>query len=516
MKKLSVKKPLLLLILDGFGYSEQGNFNAISKANTPNWDRLWREFPHTLALASGRAVGLPEGQMGNSEVGHLHIAAGREVPQDLVRIDDEISNGRFFENPVLQEALAYAKQHHSTLHIMGLLSGGGVHSHESHLFALIKMAAACGLKSVCLHAFLDGRDTPPRSALSSIEKAQQVFLKEGVGHIASICGRYYAMDRDKRWDRVQQAYDMLTLEEAPTFHTQTAEEALTAAYERGENDEFVKPTRIGVPTLIQADDVVVFMNFRADRARQLSFALTEPVFSEFKRNIVPKIGRFITLTEYAQNLQAKVVYPPLTLKNTLGEFLSKQGLHQLRIAETEKYAHVTFFFNGGNETPYPLEQRILVPSPKVATYDLQPEMSAFALTDQLVEQILSGQHDVIICNYANPDMVGHTGNFKAAVLAIEAIDQCLGRIIDALDQVNGVALITADHGNAECMYDASTKQAHTAHTLNQVPILYTAHDAEFINKEPAILYDIAPTVLYLLGIKLPPEMTGKILLSFLK
>lgn len=512
------KKPLLLLILDGWGYSENAEFNAIKSAYTPNWDRLWHQFPHCLAEASGRAVGLPEGQMGNSEVGHLHMAAGREVPQDLVRIDDEILNGRFFENPVLQEAMVYAKQHHSTLHIMGLLSEGGVHSHESHIFALIQMAAKFGLESVCLHAFLDGRDTPPRSALFSIKKAQQIFQQLGVGRIASICGRYYAMDRDKRWDRTKLAYDMLTLGVAP-FHAETPEQALNEAYARNESDEFVQPTQIGSPVLIRENDAVVFMNFRSDRARQLSYALTDPDFSDFERKVFPSLlqsGRFVTLTEYAQNLQARVVYPPLILENTLGEFLSKQGLSQLRIAETEKYAHVTFFFNGGNETPYPLEQRILVSSPKVATYDLQPEMSAVTLTDRLIEQILSKQHDVIICNYANPDMVGHTGNFEAAVRAITVIDQCLGRIIAALDQVHGVALITSDHGNAECMYDTLTQQSHTAHTLNKVPILYTAHDAEFVNGHTAILYDIAPTVLYLLGMRPPPQMTGNILLAFKK
>lgn len=515
MTKPLPKKPLLLLILDGWGYSENPEFNAIQAAHAPNWDRLWHQFPHCLAAASGRAVGLPEGQMGNSEVGHLHIAAGREVPQDLVRIDDEILNGRFFENSVLQEVMAYAKQNQSTVHMMGLLSNGGVHSHESHLFALIRLAAMSGLDAICLHAFLDGRDTPPRSVLPSIEKTQQVFDQWGVGRIASICGRYYAMDRDKRWDRTELAYDMLTLGKAP-FHAESPEQAVNEAYARHESDEFVQPTLIGAPAVIQDNDVVVFMNFRADRARQLSYALTDPNFSGFERKVFPKIGRYVTLTEYAQNLQAKVAYPPLVLENTLGEFLSKQGLSQLRIAETEKYAHVTFFFNGGNEKPYLHEQRIMVPSPKVATYDLQPEMSAVALTDRLVEQILSGQHDFMVCNYANPDMVGHTGNFDAAVKAIEVIDECLGRIIAALDQVNGVALITSDHGNAECMYDTTTQQSHTAHTLNKVPVIYTAHDAEFVNDHPAILYDLGPTILYLLGITPPPQMTGKILLAFKK
>lgn len=513
MPKVSPKKPLLLLVLDGWGYSEDPKHNAIASAHTPNWDRLWQEFPHCLAEASGRAVGLPAGQMGNSEVGHLHMAAGREVPQDLVRIDDEILNGRFFENPVLKEVLSYAKQNQKTLHLLGLLSPGGVHSHEAHLLAMVRLAASMGLESVCLHAFLDGRDTPPRSVLPSIKKTEQAFSELGVGRIASVCGRYYAMDRDKRWDRTELAYNMLTLGEAP-FHVETPEQALSEAYARGESDEFVQPACVGEPAKIQDGDVVIFMNFRADRARQLSYALTDPEFSGFARKAFPQIGRYVTLTEYAQNLRARVAYPPLVLENTLGEFLSKQGLTQLRIAETEKYAHVTFFFNGGNEAPYPLEHRLLVPSPKVSTYDLQPEMSAIALTDRLVEQILSGQYDFIVCNYANPDMVGHTGNFEAAVNAIEVIDQCLGRIVAALDQVNGVALITSDHGNAECMYDPETQQSHTAHTLNKVPVIYTAHNATFINDHPAILYDIAPTVLYLLGINPPLQMTGQVLLAF--
>ncbi len=513
MSKSHLKKPLLLLILDGWGYSENNESNAIQIAQTPNWDRLWREFPHGLADASGRSVGLPEGQMGNSEVGHLHMGAGRAVPQDLVRIEDDILSKRFFENTVLKEAIACAKKNQSTLHVMGLLSEGGVHSHESHLFALIQMAAKEGLTSIALHAFLDGRDTPPRSALTSIKKAEHLFKTLGVGQVASISGRYYAMDRDKRWDRVQQVYDMLTLGKA-AFHESSAELALSQAYARNESDEFVQPTLVGHPVWIQDNDVVVFMNFRADRARQLSYALTDPDFLGFARQKICKIAQYVTLTEYAQNLQAQVAYPPLMLENTLGEFLSKTGMTQLRIAETEKYAHVTFFFNGGNEEPYPQEDRILIPSPNVATYDLQPEMSASALTDRLIAQILSRQYDFIVCNYANPDMVGHTGQLKAAVKAVEAIDFCLGKVLIALDQVGGVALITSDHGNVECMFDADTQQPHTAHTVNQVPVIYTDHDAEFISQPSPILYDIAPTVLYLLGITPPRQMTGRSLLSY--
>lgn len=509
-------KPLVLIVLDGFGYSDTNDHNAIKSAYTPVWDQLWQGFPHMLLGASGAAVGLPEGQMGNSEVGHLHMGAGRAVPQDLARIDQAVEQGTFFHNTVLKQAIERAKQTNNSVHILGLLSPGGVHSHEQHIFAMIELAAKTGLEKIYLHAFLDGRDTPPKSALASIEAAEAKFKILGRGRFASLCGRYYAMDRDNRWDRTQQAYDLLTSGRAK-FVADSAVAGLAMAYERGETDEFVKPTLIkesGQEAIrIANGDVVVCMNFRSDRLRQLSRAFTSTEFAGFDREVWPKLGEFVTLTEYAKDIKATVAFPSIMITNGLGEYLSKSGCRQLRIAETEKYAHVTFFFNGGIEKPYLYEDRILISSPKVSTYDLKPEMSAEELTDKLVEQIHARKYDVIICNYANPDMVGHTGDFSATVKAIEIIDQCLKRIIEALQEVNGEALITSDHGNAECMFDASTQQAHTAHTNNLVPLVYIGHNAAFTQQQ-GVLYDLAPTMLYLLGIEPPKEMTGKILMKF--
>lgn len=498
-------KPIALIILDGWGCSASSEFNAIAAAKTPVWDKLWQECPHTTLSGSGLSVGLPDDQMGNSEVGHLTMGAGRVLMSDLVRISNAITNKSFSENPVLLEALLKAKQPGRTLHILGLLSPGGVHSHEEHIQALIQLAKEKGVANIVTHAFLDGRDTPPQSA-----KASLVALAK-VCQIGSISGRYYAMDRDKRWERTKSVYELLT-ENKAAWTFSSALEALNAAYLRGETDEFVTPTLIIPPTPILDDDVVIFMNFRADRARQISFALTDPEFSGFQRNVMPKLSAFVTLTEYASNLKAKIAFPPESLNNTLGEYLQNQHYTQLRIAETEKYAHVTFFFNGGRELPFEGEDRVLVPSHKAATYDLAPEMSAFELTEKLVTAIREKKYDVIICNYANADMVGHTGNFPATVQAIEALDTCLGKVLEALKSVGGEAIITADHGNAEMMFDPTTHQPHTAHTLAQVPFIYVGRPAK-ITHQQGTLSDIAPTVITLLGKSKPSEMTGNALIS---
>ena len=440
------------------------------------------------------------------------------MPQDLTRINDAVADGSFKKNPVLLEAIARAKQNNSTIHILGLVSPGGVHSHEDHIVALIEMIHEQGVAEQYLHAFLDGRDVAPRSAHASLAKIEKLYQSLGSGHIADIIGRYYAMDRDHRWERIQAAYDLLTLGKAQYTAT-SALTALAAAYSRNENDEFVQATTIhdpGMPPVtLQDNDVIIFMNFRADRARQLCFALTDPHFTGFKRARFPHPGEFVTLTEYTPELNAKVAFPPISMKNTLGEFLSHQGLRQLRIAETEKYAHVTYFFNGGNETPFPEEARVLIPSPKVATYDLKPEMSAVELTDRLVDAIEKGGYDVIICNYANPDMVGHTGVEKAANQAVEVIDQCMQRLVESLKKTGGELLITADHGNVEVMYDEKNQQPHTAHTTNQVPLLYVGRAAKWQSVNHPSLMDVAPTMLYLLGLTPPAEMTGKNLLHLL-
>ncbi|MBY0575497.1 MAG: 2,3-bisphosphoglycerate-independent phosphoglycerate mutase [Gallionellaceae bacterium] len=506
--------PVLLLILDGFGYREEADFNAVLSARKPNWDALWRDYPHTLINASEKFVGLPSGQMGNSEVGHLNIGAGRIVYQDLSRVDVAIEDGSFFNNPALSQAVALAKQNGSALHIMGLLSPGGVHSHESHIFAMLDMAARAGLKKICLHAFLDGRDTPPKSAAQSLRLLQEKCGALGAGRIASITGRFYAMDRDNRWERVQPAYELLT-EGRAEFTAADALAGLEQAYARGESDEFVKPTAI-VPEDMQAvamqdGDVAVFMNFRADRAREITRALTDQTFAGFNRTCVPKLAGFVTLSSYGEDFHLPCAYSPESIHNGFGEYLSNLGLKQLRIAETEKYAHVTYFFNGGKEQPYPGEDRILVPSPKVATYDLQPEMSAFEVTDKLEAAILSRQYHAIICNYANGDMVGHSGNMEAAVKAIEALDVCIGRVVKAMQSISGETIITADHGNAEQMADHATHQAHTAHTLNPVPFLYIGRKARLA--DTGALRDLAPSLLAMMGLLQPAEMTGHSLIQ---
>lgn len=502
--------PLVLLILDGWGYREDPKYNAILAAQTPNWDKLWHKYPHTLVAGSGHAVGLPQDQMGNSEVGHLTMGAGRTVYQEFTRIDNAIADGSFFTNPMLVAAVQKAKATNKNLHILGLLSPGGVHSHEQQIHAMVELAARHDLQKIYIHAFLDGRDTPPQSALTSLQLLETKLKQLQHGKIASVIGRYYAMDRDQRWDRIQSAYDLLVQAKAD-YHATSAEQALHMAYMRGETDEFVKATTIHaaaeLPVVMGDGDVVVFMNYRSDRARQLTRAFTETDFSGFKRTLVPKLANFISLTQYAVDIHANVAFSPQKLTNVLGAFIADCGIKQLRIAETEKYAHVTFFFNGGKESPFVGEDRILVPSQKVATYDLQPEMSAPEVTDQIVKAIAGQKYALIICNYANPDMVGHTGNFAATVKAVEVIDACIGRIITALQAVGGEAVITADHGNAEFMYDEQTQQPHTAHTVEPVPFIYVGRPA-IICDEQGTLADIAPTLLQILGLEKPKEMTG--------
>jgi 2,3-bisphosphoglycerate-independent phosphoglycerate mutase len=506
----SAVRPVVLLILDGFGCRPDAPDNAITRARTPNWDRLLATCPHTTIDASELRVGLPPGQMGNSEVGHLNIGAGRVIYQDFTRIDVAIESGEFAKNQALTDAVETARRSGRAVHVLGLLSPGGVHSHERQIAAMVDLAATGGAPSVFVHAFLDGRDTPPRSARASLDMMAAVCAKYPNARIATVCGRYYAMDRDKRWERVAPAYAMLVDGDAKNVAT-SAGEALEAAYARGESDEFVAPTAVkdarGNVAQIHDGDVVVFMNFRADRAREMTRALTDPAFDGFARQRLPRLGRFVCLTSYGDEFASlPVAFPPQTIRNGFGEYIARLGLTQLRIAETEKYAHVTYFFSGGVEKTYPGEDRILVPSPKVATYDQKPEMSAFEVTDELVHAIGSGKYDAVVCNYANSDMVGHTGNFDAAKRAIEALDVCIGRVVDATRAAGGEVLITADHGNAEMMHDPATGQMHTAHTLNVVPCLYVGRPATMA--KGGALSDIAPTLLAMIGLPEPPEMTG--------
>ncbi|XQW85383.1 2,3-bisphosphoglycerate-independent phosphoglycerate mutase [Thalassotalea piscium] len=508
------KKSTVLLILDGWGYREETESNAIFHANTPVLDNLKANYPNMLIQTSGMAVGLPDGQMGNSEVGHVNLGAGRIVYQDFTRITKSIADGEFQHNKALCTAVDKAIAADGAVHIFGLLSPGGVHSHEDHMFAMIELANARGAKKVYLHAFLDGRDTPPRSAKNSIIKAQNKFNELGCGQVASIIGRYFAMDRDQRWDRVESAYNLMTAGKAE-FKFDNAEEALAAAYQRDENDEFVQASAItnaqGETIGINDGDSLIFMNFRADRARQFTRCFTDENFDGFQREKQPKLSDFVMLTEYAADIKTSCAFPPTALHNVLGEWLEKNNKTQLRISETEKYAHVTFFFSGGRENEFVGEQRILVPSPHVATYDLQPEMNSALLTDKLVAAIESGEHDFIVCNYPNGDMVGHTGKFDAAVKACEAIDTCIGRVINALEKTGGECLITADHGNAEQMVDNKSGQAHTAHTCGPVPLIYYGRPAQAA-KEGA-LSDIAPTILRLMALEQPEEMTGTPLMT---
>ncbi|CAM3942599.1 2,3-bisphosphoglycerate-independent phosphoglycerate mutase [Vibrio aquimaris] len=510
---MSAKKPLALVILDGYGHREDTASNAIANAHTPVIDSLLANNPNTLISASGLDVGLPDGQMGNSEVGHTNIGAGRVVYQDLTRISKSIADGEFEHTPALVEVINAAVKADKAVHIMGLMSPGGVHSHEDHIYAAVEMAAKQGANKIYLHCFLDGRDTPPRSAENSLKRFDELFERLGKGRIASLVGRYYAMDRDNNWERVEVAYDLLTQAKAE-FQSSSAVAGLQAAYERGENDEFVKATSIKTAeqeeALMQEGDAVIFMNYRADRARQITRAFV-PEFEGFTRNVFPNI-HFVMLTQYAADIPLSIAFPPASLENTYGEWLSKQRHTQLRISETEKYAHVTFFFNGGVETEFEGEERQLVASPKVATYDLQPEMSSAELTEKMVAAINSGNYDTIICNYPNADMVGHTGVYEAAKSAIEALDSSLGKVVEAIQKVGGQMLITADHGNAEMMVDPETGGTHTAHTNLPVPLIYVG-DKQIEFKQGGKLSDLAPTMLSLAGLSIPQEMTGEVLIK---
>ena len=530
-------KPVVLLILDGWGHRDDPSDNAIALAEVPNWRRLLAEHPNTLIHTEGRFVGLPDGQMGNSEVGHMNIGAGRIVYQDLTRIDAAIEDGSFFSNAELNAACdavltgsgslvrdggqrsgdresTSESGPTGTLHVFGLLSPGGVHSHEAHILAMLDLAARRGVPKVAVHAFLDGRDTPPRSAEPSLRALQAKCDALGNAHIASVSGRYYAMDRDKRWERVRRAWDAIVEAkgEAPD-----AVSALHAAYARGENDEFVDPTALAGAQPMRDGDAVVFMNFRADRARQLSAAFVSPLFGKapldgFGEDVRrPALSRYVCLTEYDATLPAPVAFAPDDLANTLGEVLGANGMTQLRIAETEKYAHVTFFMSGGREAPYPGEERILVPSPKVATYDLQPEMSAPEVCARLVEAVRDERFDVVICNFANPDMVGHTGVLSAAITAVETVDRAVGEIIAAVRAKGGELLVTADHGNCEMMRDPVTGEPHTSHTVGPVDLVYVGSRAATLRRGGA-LRDLAPTILDLVGVAKPAEMTGDTLL----
>ncbi len=505
------KIPHVLVIMDGIGHRVDEKDNAFLAAKTPHLTAMKNNHPHSLISGSGEDVGLPDGQMGNSEVGHMNLGAGRVLYQDFTRITKDIRDGAFFEHEVLVDAVETAKAANGVVHIMGLLSQGGVHSHEDHIEAMCELALKRGAK-VYLHAFLDGRDTPPKSAEPTLKRFDELFARyPQQGRIATLIGRYYAMDRDNRWDRVEQAYRLLTEGEAART-ADTALEGLEQAYTANESDEFVKATRIGEIAKVQDGDSVVFMNFRADRARELTRAFVEQDFSGFERKVVPNLSRYVMLTRYQASINAPVAYMPEALTNSLGEYLSNLGKTQLRIAETEKYAHVTFFFSGGREDEYPGETRILIPSPNVATYDLQPEMSAYEVTDKLVDAINSGEYDLLVVNYANGDMVGHTGVFEAAVKAVEAVDASLGRVYEAVVANKGHMIVTADHGNVEQMQDYQSGQVHTQHTTELVPFIYVGPGSATI-LEGGVLADVAPTLLNLMKLPVPAEMQGRNLIQ---
>ncbi|WP_315117429.1 2,3-bisphosphoglycerate-independent phosphoglycerate mutase [uncultured Clostridium sp.] len=506
-------KPVMLMILDGFGITDKVDGNAILAANKPNYENVWSKYPHTHLKASGLSVGLPEGQMGNSEVGHLNIGAGRVIYQELTRITKDIDEGRFYDNIVINEAMDKALENNSSLHLMGLLSDGGVHSHIYHLKALLKLAKKKGLSKVYVHGFLDGRDVPPSSAKDYILEIENFMKEIGLGEVATISGRYYAMDRDKRWERTNLAYNALVLGQGE--ESKSAIEAVDKSYKDNKTDEFVLPTVImkdGRPTAtIKNEDSIIFFNFRPDRARQLTRALNDKVFDGFKRETLNL--NFATMTQYDETIEnVRIAYEPQSYENTLGEYISKLGLKQLRIAETEKYAHVTFFFNGGVEKPNDGEDRALIPSPKVATYDLKPEMSAYEVTEEVLKRIDSNQYSLIILNFANPDMVGHTGVFEAAKVAIETVDTCMGKIVNKILEKDGTIFLTADHGNSEQMIDYSTGQPMTAHTTNEVPFMYISNHSKEL-RDGGILADIAPTILNEMGVEVPKEMTGKNLIK---
>ncbi len=507
------RTPLALIILDGFGWREERKGNAVKEAKKPNIDRLWGKYPHTLLGASGLAVGLPEGQMGNSEVGHLNIGAGRVVYQDLTRVSKEIKEGAFFQNEAFLGATRHVKEMKSKLHLYGLVSDGGVHSHIEHLFALLELAKKEGVDKVFVHAFLDGRDVAPDSAVNYIKMLQAKIAELGVGQIATVQGRYYAMDRDKRWERTEKAYRAMVYGEGP--HYQDPLQAVEESYAKSIFDEFVMPTVIvdqndQPVALVEDNDAVIFYNFRPDRAIQISQAFTNENFAGFERGERrPKNLYYVTLTHFSETVGGYVAYKHVSLDNTMGEVLAKNNLRQLRIAETEKYPHVTFFFNGGREEKFPLESRILIPSPKVATYDLKPEMSAYEVTEALLAEIANDKQDVIILNYANPDMVGHSGKMEPTIKAIEAVDENLGKVVDAILAKGGVALITADHGNSDYMIDEAGNPV-TSHSLSPVPCIITVEGLTL--REGGVLADIGPTMLELLGIPKPKEMTGESLI----
>lgn len=506
-----MKKPITaLIILDGLGYTTHQKGNAVYEANTENVDRLWKNYPHTFLKASESAVGLPEGQMGNSEVGHLNLGAGRIVYQELTRITKNIKEGTFFENPAFWKAIENVKKNNSALHLLGLLSDGGVHSHIHHLYALLELAKKQGIHRVYIHCFLDGRDTPPKSAGDFLKQLEKKIKEIGVGQIATISGRYYAMDRDKRWERTKLSYEAMVSGKGE--YASSSKEAIEKAYHDNTTDEFVLPTVLqnqqGPIARIEEKDSVIFFNFRPDRARQITRALVDEEFDGFTREKGYFPLTFITMTQYDKTIKdVKVAFTPQSIANPLGEYISKQGMQQLRIAETEKYAHVTYFFNGGVEKEFPGEDRVLVPSPKVATYDLQPEMSAHKVTDKVLEAIESEKYDFMVLNYANADMVGHTGIFEAAVKAVETVDYCSGKVIEAILKNGGRAIITADHGNAEQMLDYHTQKPHTAHTVNFVPCIIVG--AGDVHLKEGKLADIAPTLLELMNLEKPAEMTGE-------
>ncbi|MED3721254.1 2,3-bisphosphoglycerate-independent phosphoglycerate mutase [Geobacillus stearothermophilus] len=507
------KKPVALIILDGFALRDETYGNAVAQANKPNFDRYWNEYPHTTLKACGEAVGLPEGQMGNSEVGHLNIGAGRIVYQSLTRINIAIREGEFDRNETFLAAMNHVKQHGTSLHLFGLLSDGGVHSHIHHLYALLRLAAKEGVKRVYIHGFLDGRDVGPQTAPQYIKELQEKIKEYGVGEIATLSGRYYSMDRDKRWDRVEKAYRAMVYGEGPTYRDPL--ECIEDSYKHGIYDEFVLPSVIvredGRPVAtIQDNDAIIFYNFRPDRAIQISNTFTNEDFCEFDRGPKhPKHLFFVCLTHFSETVKGYVAFKPTNLDNTIGEVLSQHGLRQLRIAETEKYPHVTFFMSGGREEKFPGEDRILINSPKVPTYDLKPEMSAYEVTDALLKEIEADKYDAIILNYANPDMVGHSGKLEPTIKAVEAVDECLGKVVDAILAKGGIAIITADHGNADEVLTPDGKP-QTAHTTNPVPVIVTKKGIKL--RDGGILGDLAPTMLDLLGLPQPKEMTGKSLI----
>ncbi|MBM6618992.1 2,3-bisphosphoglycerate-independent phosphoglycerate mutase [Bacillus suaedaesalsae] len=503
------KKPVALIILDGYALRDEQKGNAVAQAKTPNFDRFWNEYPHQTLIASGEAVGLPEGQMGNSEVGHLNIGAGRIVYQSLTRVNVAIREGEFEKNDTFIEAMKHVKKKGTNLHLFGLLSDGGIHSHIQHLYALLKLAKSEGVENVYIHGFLDGRDVGPQTAKTYILDLQQKIEEIGVGEIATLSGRYYSMDRDKRWERVEKSYRSMVYGEGPTYKTPI--ECVEDSYQNGIYDEFVLPSVImkedGTPVqTLKDDDAVIFYNFRPDRAIQISNTFTNEDFRSFDRGEHhPKNLHFVCLTHFSETVQGYVAFKPTNLDNTLGEVLAQNGLKQLRIAETEKYPHVTFFFSGGREQEFPGEERILINSPKVATYDLQPEMSAYEVTDALLGEIAQDKHDVIILNFANPDMVGHSGMLEPTIKAVETVDECLGKIVDAIIAKGGLSIITADHGNADEVITMEGSPM-TAHTTNPVPVIVTKKDVEL--REGGKLGDLSPTVLELLSVEKPKEMTG--------